>query len=308
MSFNFKDSGIPCTPPKGVKGNIHDDNDFEIIDMDKEIQSPKSVYTDADYEVVEKEESEVTGSDGKLKAEDDMTDSDIELEYDSDDDSYQSSEAESINLAVSTKKKELVPRPLCLIAHTDHPIRSLPIVMHFTLLTAYVPKQCVKKHPAFARIVGGGPLDLRRLTQGQGKIFVKFLEDDVYTPATHRYADRHISDEAEFEDAVKIHDVAVDMSLNKLADLAKGVLEEMVCQISLASVVHVFQDNEDWTMRNRRWIKKLLVRRGANVDGYTIGCDLQDNPASHDFQDPIVLFLMTSVMELKKRVPGSRKE
>ncbi|KAF5000815.1 hypothetical protein FGRMN_1423 [Fusarium graminum] len=289
MSLNFKKSGVPCTPPKGVKGNTSDDDDFEIIDMDDKIQSPESAHTD--YEVVEKKEFEDAESSGKLKVEDDATDSDTELEDDSDDDSYQVSEAESINLTASAKEK-----------------KSLPIVMYFRRLTAYVPKSCVEEYPAFARIVGDGPVDLRGLSKGQGKIFVKFLEDGVYIPAPNRYADCHISDEAEFEDAVKIHDVSVKMSLNELADLAKGVLMEMACQVSLASVVHVFQDNNDWMKRNRGWVKKLLVLRGTNVDGYSIGCDLQDNPASYDFDDPIVLALMRSIMELKKRIPGTQKK
>ncbi|KAM0355741.1 hypothetical protein ACHAPU_000127 [Fusarium lateritium] len=305
MSCNFQDSELPSEHPNGVKSEIPDDDDFDIISKGEDNQSSESVCSG--YEIIENEAtSEDAQPEVAVEAQENISDCDTLFDQDSDDDSN-ISEAESLAIAELGEKKKLVPRSLHLPAHADSAIRELPITFYFDRLKVSVPKSCVEKHPAFAAIVGDGPMYLEHMTKDRGKVIVKFLEAGVYTPVPKHYSDSHLCDQADFEDAVKVQEFAVDMSINKLAELAKGVIEDTVCQVSLASTVHTFQDNKGWMIRNRHWVKKLLVRRGSNTDGYSIGCDLQDNPASYDFEDPIVLALMRSIIELKKRIPGSQK-
>lgn len=168
-----------------------------------------------------------------------------------------------------------------------------------------MPKSFMNQHPGFAALVVNNEVVIPGLNRRQGNLLATYLINGVYWALPTNYASTLLTDEEDFEDAVKLHRAGGQYHLPGLVSMARHVIIDMLRgQVSIHFIINTFESDPVWRDANAKFVQSAVSFRARSIEPYALITDLEDYGYEVETNSPIVDGLLEGLVVLKGRVPG----
>jgi hypothetical protein len=160
-------------------------------------------------------------------------------------------------------------------------------------------------HPEFKKLVVNNEVVIPDLTKRQSNLFVTYVLNNLYWALPTNYSDTLLSDEEEFEDAVKIHRAGGKYRLPGLVSLARQVIFDLLRgQVSIHFIINTFESDPVWRDANAAWIRTAVALRARTIEPYSLLTDLADYADEVKTKSPVLDGLLEGLIVVKGRIPA----